>query len=82
MPTKRKFYRATFTVVVLTEEPSTEWSVARILEEGDTGHAVVDFEDHESEEIDGKKMVEALIKARSEPGFFALDDEGEDTDEF
>jgi len=76
---KRKFYKTTFTFVVLSEIPVDGWDVGSLIVGCDTGPLVGDTTEFEMNEITGKEMADALYEARSEPGFFCLDDNGNDT---
>ena len=75
---KHKFYKTTIKFVVLSESPMDDWSTADMIKACDSGPCVGDTEECETETLTGKEMADALYKARSEPGFFELDDDGED----
>jgi hypothetical protein len=75
---KRKFYKTTFKFVVLSESPTEGWTIADMIEACDSGPCVGDTEECETVVLTGKEMADALYTARSEPGFFELDDDGED----
>ena len=78
---ERKFFRTTFTVTVLTEGPNYDWSLGRILKEGDNGRAVVDTTEYNSTEIDGPTMARYLTAARSDPATLGLTEDGKEIDE-
>ena len=80
----RTFYKTTFTFVVLSEEPTTDLTVSDMISACDSGPMVGDTEEFEMTPLTGKEMADALYKARSEPEFFDLDDDGNsewDTDD-
>lgn len=73
--TMTKFYRTTFTIKVLSEEPLADClslsQIDCITNEGDcVGYDLTSTE----EELAPADMAKALIEAGSEPGFFQLDD--------
>lgn len=75
---KRPFrkYKIEVTVLVEGEIPS-DMRLAEIVQHDSY---VVDY-DIDSDAITGKMMADALCEANSEPGFFDLDDEGNDCDD-
>ena len=78
--TNRKFYKTMIIVEVLSEErysPESIEGIARDITEGD---CVGDWDAETSEEVDGRRMADLLREVGSEPGFFQLDDEGNDID--
>ena len=80
--TERKFYRTTITVTVLSEEPiPSELNLQELAYEMDEGEYVGFYPTTNIEELDGKQMAEALVKAGSEPEFFQLNDNGDDLDD-
>lgn len=79
-----EFYKTTFTFTVLSEEPiaydsapDLEW----ILTECDLGDYVLADENYKEKRLTGKQMANALIAAGSEPGFFRLDENGNEIEE-
>lgn len=79
--TKRKFYRTTFELVVLSEDkPANDLDLDALAHECYDGELVGDLHEKSVEELDGKQAAQALLAARSEPGFFQLTEEGEDED--
>ena len=78
MKSKRVFYRTTFKVTVLAEEPTTDLTVADMIAGCDRGPMVGDTDEFKMESVTGKEMADALIELRSTPEFFCLDDEGND----
>jgi len=83
MPSERKFFRTTFKVVVLSEDTSVEniEDLAEIATIIDTGDCVGDVSVDTVEQITGPQAATALYALRSEPGFFMLDDDGNDTED-
>lgn len=80
--TTRKFYKYTLTFQVLTENAIGEASdMADIARECDTGDDVGYLADTKEEQLDGAAAAKALIEFGSEPGFFRLDNEGNDTED-
>jgi len=75
---KRKFYRTTITVTVLSEEPFDYDNLEGVhyaITEGEcSGH----YETTKSETLTAKQVAEALQAEGSDPEFFQLTDEGED----
>jgi len=77
----RKFYKTTYTLEVLSEEPinpnvSLE-DLHYMITDGDCS-GVVHMDN--SEEVDGKTMAELLMKQQSDPGFFMLNENGDDVE--
>jgi hypothetical protein len=82
MASKRKFYRSVITVEVLSEEPVSFGTLEQVHEAITDGDCCGLIEDEvQNEEIDAKMAADKLHEHGSEPGFFRLTDEGEDTDE-
>lgn len=75
---KRKFYKTTYTFVVLSEDPIKNKSLSDVLEETDAGDMVGHVAETKSVEIDAKQMVEELNEAGSDSTFFQLTEDGED----
>ena len=77
--TKRTFYKTTFRVVVLSEDPiPDDLSLRSVLDEADAGAYVANEASQLTKELNGRQAVNALYKFGSEPGFFRLDDKGND----
>lgn len=77
----RKFYRTTFKVVVLSEDRSTEnLGLLAISQATDDGDCVGDLSVDTIEELTGPDAATALHELGSEPGFFMLDNDGNDVD--
>lgn len=79
--TKRKFYRTVFTVEVLSEEPFGDGvdlvDLKYMINEGDCSGCI---RQSDPEELDGLRAARALEKQHSDPGFFRLDEDGNDYD--
>jgi len=71
--TKRKFYKTTFELVVLSEEELAD----HVALDGDW---VGNLHVGSVEVLNGKQAAQALMAARSEPGFFRLTEDGEDNE--
>ena len=81
MPSKRKFYKTVITTVVLSEYPIDDLETLEIHQQGRTGDfSLVNDRAKGSEEIDGPTAAKLLLDQNSDPEFFNLDEEGEDTD--
>jgi hypothetical protein len=77
----RTFHLTTITFRVLSEDPIPgEMELADVIREADQGGFVGD-EDRTSTVIDGPTAARELIQMRSEPGFFQLDEDGEDLED-
>ena len=80
MASKRKFYRQTFSIEVLSEDSplpediSLEGLAYEITEGDRSGSVKMSAED----EVDGPTMARLLMKQGSDPGFFGLTETGED----
>lgn len=74
------FYRNTITINVLSDEDIIEWPLERIIEACDTGPCVLASMELGRCQLDPVEMARALTVAGSEPGFFQLDDEGNEVD--
>ena len=81
MPSKRKFYRTVINVVVLSEDeydPQSLEQVASDIYDGDCSGQW----DSESTEVDAPTMAKLLMEQASDPGFFMLTEDGEDTEDY
>jgi hypothetical protein len=79
MTTKRKFFRTTYTVEILSEDPITaslETAIAEASRSG--GSLVARIPPGVTTEIDGRACADELYRFGSEPEFFMLTDEGDD----
>jgi hypothetical protein len=78
MSNDKKYYKTTFTIAVLSEEPIPgDADLAAVMHEADTGSYVAYKEKNNQETLTGKQVADALYDAGSEPGFFMLNDDGE-----
>lgn len=79
---KNKYYKTTFEVVVLSEEPITDIDLEDIPYLVNEGNGVLHtFVATDEKKLYGKEMAEQLYDAGSEPEFFNLDDNGEIVDD-
>jgi len=82
MSEPRRFYKSIIHFEVLSEEPIPgHVDMEYIAREAMEGRYVGRFLDTDEVLLNGAAMAEALYEAGSEPGFFELDDEGNDFDE-
>ena len=76
---KRKFYKTTYVVEILSVDPIPEHvDLKAALEEADDGSDSGDVKSQESVEVDGATMARLLREQRSDPGLFWLTEDGED----
>lgn len=72
-----QFRKTTITIEVLSDgENIRKHSLARIVEEMDSGDLLGKWEITKEESLDGVKMAEATIEFGSDPSFFNIDDDG------
>lgn len=80
--TERTFYKTTYVVEILHEEPMPEgMDLKAALEEAETGSYSGDVKSEETVEVDGATMAQLLIDQRSDPAIFRLTDDGADLDD-
>lgn len=79
-PSTRTFHRYVFHYEVLSEEPLGSVSLSDIDQLCDSGPCAGRFLDTTHKELTAKQAVNALYKTGSEPGFFQLNDKGEDNE--
>jgi len=77
--TERKFHRTILQVDVLSEQPYTTESLAQVHYDIVDGNCSGKFEVVKTEELDGKQAARALRAQESDPSFFRLTEEGEDS---
>ena len=80
--TKRKFYRTVVEIEILSEEPIAFESLGEInhaITEGDCSGSWNPLSSNEV--VDGKTIVKLLKKQGSDPGFFRLDERGNDLED-
>jgi hypothetical protein len=80
MSEDRKFYRTVISVVVLSEGPFIYDDLDDVNSAITTGDHVGTVTETSVKTLTGKQAANALLDAGSEPGFFELDDEGNDID--
>ncbi len=77
---KRKFYKTTITVTVLSEDPGVSGyelgTIAREIVDGD----LVGSWSGDEKKIDAKECARLLSEVGSDPEFFNLDEDGNDSD--
>ena len=76
--TNRKFYKTTFTIEVLSEEPIGDISLSNLEYEITDGPYSGGTLIAKEVEIDGAECAEALLEQGSDPEFFDIDSEGYD----
>lgn len=83
MSSKRKFYQTVFRFEMLTEEPPRDnYSLADIHYETTEGHASGKFLANSIQiTVTGPEMARLLLEQGSDPEFFCLTPDGEDTEE-
>lgn len=82
MASKRKFYRTVIEYEVFSEEPIDDHaSLADIAHECDHGDWSGQYIRVESKQVNGPEVAKGLQGQGSDPGFFQLDDEGNDIEE-
>jgi hypothetical protein len=80
--TKRKFYKTTFSWVVLSEEPlAADLSPEEIRHMTMEGDCSGDFERVSEKVLNGKQAAKALQEQASDPEFFQIDENGNDLKE-
>jgi hypothetical protein len=81
--TDRKFYKTTIILDVLSEDyPVDEnWDLDRIAEEGKDGMFSIFWSVQKQKELNGKEIVNELIKQGSEPEFFDINEDGDELEE-
>ena len=80
--TKRKFYRTVVQIEILSEDPYKETDLGEIMYDITEGHCSGEAKDVvRNEEKNGKEMAALLKAQRSDPEFFMLDEEGNDTED-
>lgn len=82
MASKRKFYKTKVTVTVLSEYPLDvgHLSLEKLSYLVDTGDCSGEVSVGESKVMGGKAAAKALVKQGSDPSFFMLDENGNDTE--
>lgn len=76
---KRRFFKTTFEVCVLSENQHTaDMELKDLARECSTGALVGTLDVQLITKLDGREAAQALLFAGSEPGFFRLTEDGED----
>jgi len=79
--TKRKFYKTTIKAEVLSEEPIPDtMSLEDIARESIEGDYSFIYDRKKEQLLNGNEVAKALRKQSSDPGFFRLDDDGNDSE--
>jgi hypothetical protein len=79
-PSTRKFYRTVLTVEVLSEEPLGDvFGLEDLASRVSTGDCSGDYKVSTEEILNGPAMAKALIAQHSDPEFFGLTEDGEET---
>tara|TARA_Y100000310_G_C20395525_1_gene674913 strand:- start:157 stop:399 length:243 start_codon:yes stop_codon:yes gene_type:complete len=74
---KRRFYKTVIEVEVLSEDEPYEFAdLERLLYDITEGHFSGDIKVKGSDELSPRGAAQALLRQRSDPEFFGLDDEG------
>lgn len=78
---ERKFYRTRIVFEILSEVPTENMDIAELVYEADEGGMVGDVREHSCSEITVKECAELLGEFRSDPEFFGLDDNGNESND-
>lgn len=81
MASKRRFYRTLIVYEVLSEEPLGSVSLEQIANETREGDMSGQFKPSDELEVDGLTMAKLLQAQGSDPAFFQLTADGEDTED-
>lgn len=85
MPSDRKFHKVVLKVTVLSEYPIPsgveKLSLAAVADNIDDGDDVGLVKVDSYEELDALRAIKELKELGSEPGFFRLNEAGEDTED-
>jgi hypothetical protein len=80
--TNRKFYKYTVTLEFLSETPiPTNVPIEDIVYEAVSGDYSMRRLDENAEELNGLQAAMGLVAQDSDPGFFRLTEDGEDSEE-
>lgn len=84
MKSKRQLYRQVFQYEILSEEPIPDcMSLSEIEYQTQEGHMSGRFlETVVDEAVDGPTMAKLLVEQGSDPDFFGLDQNGDDSEEY
>jgi hypothetical protein len=78
--TKRKFYKTIITVEVLSEKPLQYSDLSHVHYEITDGHCSGIYSNDSPKILNGKQTAKALLKQGSDPEFFCLDKNGNDSE--
>ncbi len=81
MSSRRKFYRTVLQFEMLTEEPPRSVDLEDVHYEITEGHASGRLLQATEKVVDGPTMARLLVEQGSDPEFFCLTPDGEDTEE-
>lgn len=81
MVSKRKFYKTTITLEVLTEFDPSYMSIENMVHEMIWGESSGKVLDQTIKIIDGKEAAQRLLVHESDPEFFQLDEDGNDLEQ-
>ena len=82
MPSSRKFFKQVIQVTVLSEDLPLEWDSLEEVHNAITfGECSGKIEEISSERIPASEAAKLLMDQASDPGFFSLDEEGNDVEE-
>ena len=79
MASKRTFHRKVLEIEILSEWPYEAVGLEQIANDITYGDCSGKWVVKVNEEIDGPRMAQLLLAQGSDPGFFQLDNEGNDT---
>ena len=77
----KKYHHTVYQLIVLSEDPYDQTDLQEIHYDTDSGDCVGGFNLVKQEVLTAEQMVAALYAAGSEPGFFGLDDQGNEINE-
>lgn len=78
--TKRKFYKTIIEVEVLSEDPFRCSDLEAVQYEITEGHCSGVVKNKGSKALNGEQAAKALLKQGSDPEFFCLDKDGNDSE--
>lgn len=79
--TDRKFFKTIIPLEILSEEPLGEREIAHIIEDARTGDLSMRVLPNQETVLNGKEAADALAEQASDPSFFQLTEDGNDTEE-
>lgn len=81
MPSERKFYKSIIQVEVISEEPMHFDNLSDVVEEISVGDSSGMYNTVvQNETIDAATVIHRIAAHDTDPGFFSLDDHGNDAD--